>query len=41
MIYIYYNDICTSTIYFLDRGWTPEGPKEDSNEIALPAPNDN
>ena len=27
-----------SKLVFLERGWTPEGPQEDSNEEALPAP---
>ena len=27
-----------SSFFFLKRGWTPEGPQEDSDEEALPAP---
>ena len=27
--------------FFLERGWAPESPREDSNKEALPAPGDN
>ena len=27
-------------LFFLERGWTPESPQEDSNKEALPAPGD-
>ena len=26
--------------FFLERGWTPESPQDDSNKEALPAPGD-
>ena len=35
-----YTNYCVAFFIFLERGWTQESPREDSNKEALPAPGD-